>query len=116
MVNNYVKNSIVDPPIKKHYNQKHLAYLIVVCILKRCFTLQEISQLIDIQSQLRESTYQDAYDKFSFYLEIYLHEIMEKGNLNDLNTKYRSKEELLCNVVSTIALKIYVEYYLFAHK
>ena len=30
MVNNYVKNSIVHPPIKKHYKQYHLAYLIAV--------------------------------------------------------------------------------------
>ncbi len=113
MVNNYVKNSIVEPPIKKHYNSKHLAYLIVVCILKRCFTLSEIAGLIDIQSRIPGSSYQDAYNKFSAYLEIYLHEVMKNGNLNALHTKYNSKEEeLLCNVVSTIVLKIYAEYFL----
>lgn len=113
MVNNYVKNSILEPPVKKHYNAKHLAYLIVVCILKRVFTLNEISSLIEVQSKMRNSSYMEAYDKFSSYLEIYLHEIIEKGNLNELNPKYRSKEEeLLCNVVSSIVMKIYTEYYL----
>ena len=117
MVNNYVKHSILEPPIKKHYNAKHMAYLIVVCILKRVFTLTEIAQLIEVQSRMQNSNYVEAYDKFSSYLEIYLHEVMEKGNLNELCPRYRSKEEeVLCNVVSSIALKIYTEYYLLSTK
>ena len=113
MVNNYVKNSIVDPPVKKHYTSKHLAYLMVVCILKRCYTLSEIASLIDIQAKIPGSNYKAAYDKFSTYFEIYLHEVMKKGNLDSIHSKYHSKEEeLLCNVVSSIVLKIYTEYYL----
>ena len=84
MVNNYVKNSIVDPPVKKHYTSKHLAYLMVVCILKRCYTLSEIANLIDIQAKIPGSNYKAAYDKFSTYFEIYLHEVMKKGNLDDI--------------------------------
>lgn len=110
---NYVKNSIVDPPVKKHYTSKHLAYLMVVCILKRCYTLSEIASLIDIQAKIPGSHYKAAYDKFSVYFEIYLHEVMKKGNLDSIHSKYHSKEEeLLCNVVSSIVLKIYTEYYL----
>ena len=42
MLNNYVKQKVVSPPKDKKYNEKHLAYLIVVCLLKQVFTLQEI--------------------------------------------------------------------------
>lgn len=34
MINNYVKHGIVNPPVKKKYNRIHIAYFIVVCILK----------------------------------------------------------------------------------
>ena len=85
----------------------------VVCILKRCYTLSEIASLIDIQAKIPGSNYKAAYDKFSTYFEIYLHEVMKKGNLDSIHSKYHSKEEeLLCNVVSSIVLKIYTEYYL----
>ena len=49
MLNNYVKQKVVSPPKDKKYNEKHLAYLIVVCLLKQVFTLQEICELINIQ-------------------------------------------------------------------
>ena len=32
MINNYVKQKIVKPPVKKRYDKMHLAYLFVVCI------------------------------------------------------------------------------------
>ena len=33
MLNNYVKQKVVSPPLNRRYNEKHLAYLIVVCLL-----------------------------------------------------------------------------------
>ena len=35
MINNYVKQEVLKPPVKKKYNKTHLAYLFVICILKR---------------------------------------------------------------------------------
>jgi hypothetical protein len=49
MINSYVKQKIVSPPKDKKYNEKHLAYLIVVCVLKQVFSIQEISTLINMQ-------------------------------------------------------------------
>lgn len=49
MLNNYVKQKVVSPPKDKKYNEKHLAYLIVVCVLKQVFSLQEICNLINVQ-------------------------------------------------------------------
>ena len=48
MINNYVKIGIVKRPIKKHYTKEHLAYFIAVTILKKCFSMQEIIQMINI--------------------------------------------------------------------
>ena len=41
MLNNYVKQKVVYPPKDKRYNEKHLAYLIVVCTLKQVFTYKK---------------------------------------------------------------------------
>lgn len=49
MINNYVKHGIVDPPLKKKYTTKHLAYLIIVCIFKQVYSMNEITQMIRLQ-------------------------------------------------------------------
>ncbi|MGN1343993.1 MAG: DUF1836 domain-containing protein [Traorella sp.] len=49
MINNYVKHGIVDAPKKKKYTATHLAYLIVVCIFKQVYSMNEITQMIRLQ-------------------------------------------------------------------
>ena len=56
MINNYVKTSIVAPPIKKHYTKQHIAYFMVVTILKRCYSMSQISQLIEIHTHMKYSS------------------------------------------------------------
>lgn len=49
MVNNYVKLGLIPAPIKKRYNQKHLAFLIAITLLKQVLTIPEIKQGILFQ-------------------------------------------------------------------
>ncbi|MEI5991934.1 hypothetical protein A5881_003473 [Enterococcus termitis] len=44
MVNNYVKLGLIPAPKKKRYNQKHLAFLIAITLLKQVLTIPEIKQ------------------------------------------------------------------------
>lgn len=46
MVNNYVKMKIIPAPVKKKYSKMHLAYLIIVCILKQTLSISIISKII----------------------------------------------------------------------
>jgi Domain of unknown function (DUF1836). len=46
MINNYVKQKVVEPPIKKRYNRSHLAYFFVICIMKRVLSISETGDLI----------------------------------------------------------------------
>mgnify|MGYP002554145957 CR=1 FL=1 len=46
MINNYVKMKIIPAPIKKKYSKTHLAYLIIVCILKQTLSISMISKII----------------------------------------------------------------------
>lgn len=62
MINNYVKHGIVKAPVKKRYERTHLAYLIAVCVLKRVYSMEEISTLISIQMNRYPTDV--AYDSF----------------------------------------------------
>ena len=107
MINNYVKNSIVKAPIRKHYKRYHLAFLIVVTILKRVYSLSEISQMIAIQTAMKRSDLKTAYDTFAAYFEEVLHAIINDGSYSKAEKDpYR---RLLFNVVQAVALKIYAQ-------
>jgi len=67
MINNYVKQKIVKPPNKKKYDRVHLAYLFVVCILKR---IMPISQICDgMAFAMKKYSIPVAYNKFCDELE-----------------------------------------------
>lgn len=52
MVNNYVKLELIPGPKKKRYNQKHLAFLIAITLLKQILTIPEIKQGILFQGKV----------------------------------------------------------------
>ncbi|WP_291291677.1 DUF1836 domain-containing protein [Enterococcus sp.] len=52
MVNNYVKKGMIPPPEKKRYNQKHLAFLIAITMLKQVLTIPEIKTGILFQGKV----------------------------------------------------------------
>lgn len=63
MVNNYVKMRLVPQPQTKRYQPLHVAYLIVVCLAKRMYSMNEIERLIGIDVQHRFQA-PSAYDRF----------------------------------------------------
>lgn len=46
MVNNYVKQGVVPPPVRKRYTRRHVGTLLFVCAFKRVFTIAQVSQLM----------------------------------------------------------------------
>ena len=50
MVNNYVKLELMPKPNKKKYNQRHLAYLVVITLLKELFPIAQIQTAIQMQT------------------------------------------------------------------
>ena len=51
MVNNYVKHKVLSPPVKKRYDREQIAYLMVICLMKPVFTVQQILRFLEIQRQ-----------------------------------------------------------------
>lgn len=62
MINNYVKLNIMPKPVKKRYERIHLAYLIVITILKQILMIPNIKKGIFLQSKI--SGIPEAYNSF----------------------------------------------------
>ena len=62
MINNYVKLNIIPSPIKKKYSKVHIAYLIIVCILKQTLNMSTIQKIIPINISCKDV--KKIYDSF----------------------------------------------------
>lgn len=67
MINNYVKQKLVEPPQKKRYQRNQLARLYAICTLKRCFSIAEIYTMIHALRNRYENY--EAYDLFCQEME-----------------------------------------------
>ena len=106
MINNYVKQGIMPAPEKKKYSRAHIAYLIVICILKQVYSISDIGKLISLTIQYFELS--KAYNRFCANLEISVKNVFSKKEFP--NTDRMTEEQyLLKNVVQSVADKLYVE-------
>lgn len=105
MINNYVKNSLIEPPMKKQYSKTQLAKLFVICVLKQVYSMQDIKDLINIA--LSDSTIENAYDKFCKLFEEALLCTYTKKDFIDKNSN-NDNLYLLKSVLLSCSYKIYV--------
>lgn len=112
MINNYVKSGIVEAPIKKKYERGQVAYIIIICILKKAYTLDEITQLFDVQIKTFET--ERAYNYFCSEFENCLYSIINKDDIEHIPSDSDMKDVvyLLHNTVLAVTHKIYVQYLL----
>ena len=62
IINNYVRMKIMPPPVKKRYSRVHLAYLIIICLLKQSLSISCIQRLLPADPA--EATVRDLYEDF----------------------------------------------------
>lgn len=106
MINNYVKQGIMPAPEKKKYSRSHIAYLIVICVLKQIYSISDIGRLISQTIQYFELS--KAYNRFCVNLELSIKNVFTRKEFP--NTERMTEEQyLLKNVVQSVADKLYVE-------
>lgn len=106
MINNYVKNGVITPPIAKKYNKSHIAHLFVIFILKQIYSIDEIKKLLDLA--IKTSPIDQSYNRFCTELEKAIK--MTFTSENYINNNRLSQEQyLLRNVVQSFANKLYVQ-------
>ena len=104
MINNYVKNNLIEAPEKKLYSKIQLAKLFVICILKQVYSMQDISILISIA--LENTTAQEKYDSFCYLFEECLRCTFNQKEFVDNNSE---NSNLLRYVLLSCSYKIYVQ-------
>ena len=98
MVNNYVKQKIIQPPVKKKYNRNHISFLYVICILKKLMGLNEIYHT---KEKLLE---QYPIDKtYNLFCDIFEDSFTTTFNLNrPINMEKSAIKEI--NIVESVTL------------
>jgi len=106
MINNYVKLGIMPAPNKKKYSREHIAYLIVICVLKQVYSINDIGKLISLTIQHFELS--KAYNRFCANLEVSVKNVFTRKEFPNVE-KMTEEQYLLKNVVQSVADKLYVE-------
>jgi hypothetical protein len=103
-----VKQKVVEPPEKKHYNRGHLAYFFVVCIMKRVLSISEICDLIAYMIKLNSIEY--SYNLFCEKLENAIKIIFSTDDkTNDHKTETTDEQVLLESAVLALAYKVHYQ-------
>ena len=107
MINNYVKAKIIVPPVNKKYDRVSLAMIIVVYLLKTCFSTEEVAQLIKMGQALPDNAV--TYDRFCDSVESALYSVFSGHiHIEDINRKGRERRYLMDNFALAFACKAYV--------
>ena len=112
MINNYAKQGIVEKPIRKRYTRMHIAYLLVVLILKRVYSLEEIVLMIKIQ--VKASDIEHAYNIFAEEYEHCLKAIIKEEPIQHVEILHADPlvVKLLRNTVQSVGYQFWDKLYL----
>lgn len=69
MINNYVKQGLLPPPRKKRYQPRHLAALLLICLLKSLLPVSDVKRLLVSCFETEGELQPAAYDYFCTALE-----------------------------------------------
>lgn len=65
MINNYAKDKVIPPPIKKKYSKKHMMILIWVYHLKQTLSINDIGKLMNFIGKEEDNiNYTEIYNNF----------------------------------------------------
>lgn len=106
MINNYVKQNIIKPPINKKYNKEHVASLFVIFVLKQVYSINDIKKLICLA--IETSPIEQAYNRFCSELEKAIRIVFAEKNYVK-NSRLSEEQYILRNVVQSFANKLYVQ-------
>ncbi|MCR5214160.1 MAG: DUF1836 domain-containing protein [Eubacterium sp.] len=65
MINNYTKNKMMPPPVKKRYSRKHLIFLIYIYYMKNVMCISDIQKLMEplMSDDMTDDKLYEIYEK-----------------------------------------------------
>lgn len=106
MINNYVKQKLIPPPENKRYGRRQLAFLYVVCILKKFMQLSRIRILLENLKEGR--TEEEAYLFFARQLDSAMKPVFEAA-MPESDKSGDSAEDCVRSAVSAFSVIVYSE-------
>lgn len=103
MLNNYVKQSLMPAPIKKRYSKQHIAFLIVITLMKQTSSLSEIETTLNLA--LKETSLKEFYNEFVHQQEQSLAFVSQNMPANESNVE--KPNQLIQAVTLAIATSLY---------
>lgn len=79
MINNYVKQGLIEPPRKKRYTRQQVASLLLICLLKNLLPIADVKLLLQTAEN---QGFADFYDRFCNQLEAQLSLIKQEALAN----------------------------------
>ncbi|MDD6571921.1 MAG: DUF1836 domain-containing protein [Thermoflexaceae bacterium] len=98
MINNYAKNDLLPPPVKKKYSKDHMIMLIFIYYFKNILSIGDIQALL---TPLSEKFFQkeDTISLDKIYKEIYNYERSQMGDIaRGISRTQRDSESIFANV------------------
>lgn len=98
MINNYAKNDLLPPPVKKKYSKDHIILLIFIYYFKNILSINDIQELLDpISKQFFHD--QGAISLTDVYLEIMNYLKQEQNELFQyVKNKFHTSEKLFSDL------------------
>jgi len=106
MINNYVKQKLIPPPENKRYGRRQLAFLYVVCILKKFMQLSRIRILLENLKEGR--TEEEAYLYFARQLDSVMQLVFERV-MPEAEEARNPAEDCVRSAAAAFAVIVYSE-------
>ena len=98
MINNYAKNNLLPPPVKKRYSKQHMLMLIFIYYFKNMLSLTDIEELFRPITQKHFSA-DSTLSLEDIYQEVFSLEKEQKNRLKeDLEQKFQAAQTTFSDV------------------
>lgn len=100
MINNYAKDNLLPPPVKKKYSRDHMIVLLYIYYLKNILSISDIQNIMNPLTERFFGKDKNAdTDMYNIYSNIYDSVKNELGNISeDLTKKIQASEANFANV------------------
>jgi len=104
MINNYVKQKIITPPVKKKYDRSHVCNLFIILLLKKVFTVSEIAAFLEHLDKTGNK--EDVFNSFGEQVEGCISMLF--GNIESVNPT-NHEDKITETVAFAFACKLYAQ-------
>ena len=105
MINNYAKNNLLPPPVKKKYSKEHLLALIFIYYFKNILSISDIQEILNPITEKYFASDSD-FNLEDIYSEVFRLEKTEVLNLQkDITKKYQTSQQTFQDISEDISEK-----------